>query len=1002
MAALAVGLALPGGLAAQSGTVQGSVVDATTLQPLIGAQVQIGGTNLGTLTNAQGRYQVLNVPAGNRSVRVSLIGYGFGSQPVMVVAEETATADFRLEQSAVEIEGLIVTATGQEQRLREIGNSVSTINTDDLELAPIQNLSEMLLARAPGVIVQPTSGSTGTGSRIRIRGASSVSLSGTPLLIVDGIRVNNEVEDTGLFTGGIETTRWDDLNPEDIESIEILKGPAASALYGTAAANGVIQITTKTGRGGRTQIRAYAEGSSMALPSGTIPDNFRAFGFRSDLGRVAECSLVELTQSTCTGVDTVYSYNPLVDAPGTPLRDGSQTRLGVNVSGGSSDGAVTFYFSGENQDATGVTRDNSLTRQSFRANASGAVNERIRISASTNFINSYTQLPQEGNTGSGAYLNALYGADPQPANIERGGGFRFPYTAENVGGWKNEEELRRFVGSTTVDWRPTSWIQVNGVVGIDQVNRYEQSTIARGGLATGFFEEGLREQYRTQARDFTSNLNTNFTYGVTEAIGANTSLGVQYNAEEDDFTYVAGSGLAPGTLTAGTPIGVDEDLGRTKLFGVLGSQQISLNDRLFLTLAVRGDQDSAFGENIGFVTYPALSGSWVVADEPWFRDNPVFSTFRLRAAYGESGQRPERLDAVRTYETKAVAIDGAVTSGFTVENAGNPDLRPEITREYELGADFGFLDDRIAVQVTRFDRVTDDALVARPLPPSVGGPETQFFNLGQVDSDGWEASLQLEPLRTERVAVDFGVNFAANDNRLIELGDSLIPPITFGLQRHTENYPLGGFWAEAYDYSDINGDGMIQFAEVTSRANQDDASTNSSYLGQPLPTRELSFNANVRFLDMFRLSGLLEHKGGHQQYNWGGRLRCADANGSYCETRQVPGTASLEEQARIIARRKLGTSAGYIEDADFWKLREVALTISAPQDWLRQAGVGQDLSITLSGRNLATWTDYTGLDPEGNIPGSLTTDDDPGRYYQADLFTVPPTRQLILRVDVGL
>ncbi|HET9439047.1 MAG TPA: SusC/RagA family TonB-linked outer membrane protein [Longimicrobiales bacterium] len=990
--------------AQQRGTITGRVVDQATNTPLIGAQIVVAGTTMGTVTNQEGRFALTQVPAGERQIRVTHLGYKGATQPVSIAAGATATVDFQLTETVLEIEGVIVTATGQEQRQREIGNSVSRISTAEIAPAPVQTLTNLLQARAAGVVIQQTSGSTGTGSRIRIRGNSSVSLDATPLVIVDGIRVSNEVESTGLFTGGTSTSRWDDINPEQIESIEILKGPAAAALYGTAAANGVVQITTKRGLGGRTEVRAYAEHARREVPSSLIPDNFRARGFRTDLNARGDCSLIEQANGTCTTVDSLYRYNPLLDAANTPLRTGTAGTLGGSIAGGSSDSRATFFIAAENERTDGVMRSNELNRTSLRANVSGLVNEKLRVTANSNFVTSYIQLPQEGNTGSGPWLNALFGGDPSPANVARGDGFRNPYTAENVGWWQNEEELRRFVFSVSADWRPTTWLHIYGVSGVDQNNRFEQGTIPVPGLATGFFAEGLREQFRTQNRELTASLNANINRSLRTNVASTTALGVQYNESRGDWSYGAGSGLAPGTLTAGQALSVQEFFGETKLLGVYGSQMLGINDRLFLTGAIRGDQNSAFGENIGFVVYPALSAAWSILDEPWFPRMDFLSSTRLRAAYGESGQRPGRLSAVRTYQSQAVALDGGITSGFIVSNAGNPDLKPEVSSEFEFGVDLGFLSDRVSVGITRYDKTTRDALIARPLPPSVGGPQSQFFNLGKVENNGWEATVRFEPVRREQLNVRFGVTLAANKNRLIEIGDTTIPPITIGLQRHVEGYPLGGYWAPAYEYADANNDGMLQFNEVTLRAQQDNEEDGLSFIGQPFPKREVGISTNIDFLKWFSLAGVLEHKGGHYIQNWGGRQRCAEATGSYCEARQVPASASLAEQARIIARRNpaVASQAGWVEKADYWKLREVSLTFNAPQSLVDRTRVARSLSISLAGRDLKTWTDYTGIDPESNIPTSVSANDDPGRFFTADLFTVPLPRTFIVRVDLGL
>ncbi|HEY0304550.1 MAG TPA: TonB-dependent receptor, partial [Longimicrobiales bacterium] len=426
-----------------------------------------------------------------------------------------------------------------------------------------------------------------------------------------------------------------------------------------------------------------------------------------------------------------------------------------------------------------------------------------------------------------------------------------------MGWWQNEEELRRFVFSVSADWRPTGWLHINAVSGVDQNNRFEQGTIPVPGLATGLFAEGLREQYRTQNREVTASLNANVSRSLRKNIQSTTALGVQYNESRGDWSYAAGSSLAPGTLTAGQALSVQEFFGETKLLGVYGSQMLGINDRLFLTGAIRGDQNSAFGENIGFVVYPAVSMAWSVKDEPWFPAVRFLSSTRLRAAYGESGQRPGRLSAIRTYQSQAVSLDGSITSGFIVSNAGNPDLRPEVSSELEYGVDLGFLSDRLSVAVTRYDKTTRDALIARPLPPSVGGPQSQFFNLGKVKNSGWETTVRFEPVNREQLSIRFGVTMAMNNNRLVEIGDTTIPPITIGLQRHVEGYPLGGYWAPAFEYADANNDGILQFSEVTLREQQDNEEDGLSFVGQPFPKRELAFSADVHFLRWFRLAGLL-------------------------------------------------------------------------------------------------------------------------------------------------
>jgi TonB-dependent SusC/RagA subfamily outer membrane receptor len=270
---------IPAGMHAQaSGSIAGRVSDQATQQPLVGAQITVIGTAARGTTDAQGNYRIPGVPAGQHQVSATRVGYDTRSQSVTVAAGQTATANFNLSVSAVELGGLIVTATGREQRTRELGNAVSTISTERVELAAVPNMASLIQGRSSGVTVMQSGGTTGAGARVRIRGSNSVSLSNEPLLIIDGVRANNAAESFTIGTGGQTPSRLNDINPEDIETIEILKGPAAAAMYGTAAANGVIQVTTKRGRSGRARWSAYTEQGTIIEPT-NYADNVAEIGF---------------------------------------------------------------------------------------------------------------------------------------------------------------------------------------------------------------------------------------------------------------------------------------------------------------------------------------------------------------------------------------------------------------------------------------------------------------------------------------------------------------------------------------------------------------------------------------------------------------------------------------------------------------------------------------------------------------------------------------------------
>lgn len=988
------------------GSVTGTVVSSSGQQPLAGATVTVAGTQLTAVTGQNGTYRIASVPAGPQSITASFLGYSARTQRVTVAADQPTTVNLTLEPSALELSALVVTATGTEQRKRELGNTVATIRTADVPMAQVEDFSQLLSSRAAGVTVQSNGGTLGGGSRIAIRGLSSISGSSTPLFVIDGIRYDNTTESTGLFTGGEATSRLNDINPEEIETLEILKGPAASALYGTAAANGVVQITTKRGRAGRTQMRGWAQVTTHRYNEDLIPANYYGASLKPDGTFLRRCSYVDRAYFKNCGAghalmpDTVYKYNPLLDDPNSTLDNGYVHEIGASLSGGSDNGSITYFLSAQREAGDGALPDNTLDRNSFRANVSSQPWSTLRLTASTSFTDSYIELPQNGNSGAGGIFYFALRGNPRPEFVESGGvlasGFRF----DELSFWDNEEDTRRFTGSVKAQWTPASWLQVNATAGSDSYDRFERSFAPPVNARGVGFQTGLREQYRVTSTEVSGLLDGTMTHQLGSAVSSSTSAGVSYNASGSNYTFGVAYDITPGVKAGTRPGAIDETGSETRLFGIYARQQLGLNDRLFVTASVRGDQATELGANIGFVTYPSLSASWVLLEEPWFPRPAALSALRVRTAYGESGLRPGRLNALQTYNSQAAAIgtSGAVVPGFILSNAGNPDLSVERVREWEFGGDVGFFDDRVAAELTHYRKNTRDALVRRPLPPSLGGPSAQYFNLGSVSNQGWEATLRTDLLRGERFGLNLGVNFATNRNELLSYGDSTIPPIVIeGAQRYVEGYPLGGYWQPNYTYADTDNDGLIERGEVRLVEEQDDPRSGSSYQGTPYPTRQLSFSADARLFNNFRLGALLDHRSGHKLFNLTRQTRIF---GSIGEEVSVPGAMTLEAQAGTLACVEFSACQIYMEDAAFWKLRELSLGWSAPSSMRRVLGGAEALSITVAARNLMTWTDYSGMDPEVNSPGVASFSEDPGRAYVADVFGAPAPRQFTVRVDV--
>jgi TonB-linked SusC/RagA family outer membrane protein len=1009
LSALLVALAaLPASLFAQGGgTITGRVTGADSGQPIASATVAVEGSSLRAVTDAQGRYTIRSVPAGSYTVSASTLGRESARRAAVVAVNQTVTLDFTLASRAIALEGIVASATGEQQRTREVGNAVAKIDlAEDVPLAATNDLAQVLQGRAAGVTVLSPGGTTGSGARIRIRGSNSVSLANDPLLIIDGVRADNGTG-SAIGVGGQTPNRLNDINPEDIENIEVLKGPAASALYGTAAANGVILVTTRKGRAGATRWAFYTEQGQLTDPN-EYPTNYLGYCTY----RVGAANQLVTAGSNCLGRnfirnaptngpatrDSVTSFNVL-ESGISPISDGSRRKYGFSVNGGTD--RATYYLSGDFENEIGVYDNiNELDRYNFRANLRGQLRENLDVSVNTGYITSNLTLPQNDNNNLGIISSAFAGFGRETPDAAGRGPFGF-FTIDQLQALSVEQDVGRLISSATANYRPLSWLSFNSTIGMDLLQRHDGQTLLPGVITTGSNFEGNRASARTNISTFTFTANGTANYGISENLTSQTSIGTQFDQAILRQTIAQGRGL-PAACTSlncvATGFAVDEANSDIRTVGAYIQQQFALNDRLFVTGSLRGDDNSAFGADFGFIVYPAVSLSWVVAEEPWFPQVDFLSTLRLRTAYGQSGLRPGFRQAETFESPLAATVGGVSVPGTTIGGVGNPNLKPERSREVEVGFDLGLLDERIGLEVTYYNKRSSDALVSRVLAPSLGVSGLgQLINVGEVSNKGLEGTLNLRLIRAANVEWDTHITATRTKNRLEVLGldpftGARIQPIIFGLsgntQRMQQGFPLGAYFQVPYTFADANNDGIIGVNEVT-------MGDSAQFLGNPFPTREMSFQSNLTVWKIFRLSGLLDYRGGFNQYNATEQFRCTSFNNCEAGYAGFEGiNAPLDQQAAIVASQTFGSQAGYIEKADFVKLREVALTIGLPENLARRLR-SQGISLTLAGRNLKTWTDYSGIDPEINFNGSGS------QFSTAEFLTQPPVRYYTARIDVN-
>lgn len=1009
-----------GGGGANSATITGRVVDRSTQQPVAGATVRIIGTSRAAQTSEQGVYRLTNAPAGSVTVQAIRLGYAASSRPVTVVAAQTATLDFTLETAATQLDVVQVTATGQEQSRRESGVSTATISVpDQVPQAAVTNLQTVLSSRAAGVTVQEESGTTGAGARIRIRGSNSVSLPNDPLIIVDGVRVNNNTAATSIGVGGQVTSRLNDMNPEEIDNIEVIRGPAAAALYGTAAANGVIQITTKRGRAGRTKWNARSEYGSVREVT-NYPANFNQLDLSSFApDTVYPCTLDFQIRGICNA-EKLASFNPLMD--NSPFTTGWRERFGLDASGGSD--AAQYFVGGDYSREQGVYAINRQRQISLRGNLHGQLRDNVDVSVQTGYVQTRLRTPQNDNNVRGIIPGGLLGCAFRDCNVspkfpQGMGGYQFD-TPADIMGINTQNNTDRFTGSVRTTYQPLTWLSAIGTAGIDFANRLDQEVIppASAGVPTsGFADDNVGKRTSNPFQDFvyTANASATATFNPRPTLRSATQVGVQFNDEITRATFAFGQNLLAGTGSLGGAtalFAVGETNVENKTVGGLISEQLSWREKLFVTGALRGDKNSAFGQDFRKVIYPAAQASWVIGEEGFFPRQDYVSSLRLRTAYGESGQRPAFRTAVRFLTPAAVGIrqpgnTSENVPGFFVGGIGNQALKPELSKEWEIGFDMGFLRDRIGTEVTYYSKKTQDAIIARQIPLSEGEATTRLENIGKVKNAGLEYSVNANIYDSRTISASLLVAGSRTENKLLALGEG-IPPIIFGadnVQRHQVGLPLGAYFTTPIaSYKDLNGDGIISRTNcptVNGFANPQSGpgnplpacevtlgNANGVYLGTPFPRSEVSFTPQIVVMKQVTVRALFDHRGGQKLLNFTERFRCVSFGNCLAANDK---SAPLADQARYVAGL-MGSDAGYIEDASFTKFRELSVGIGIPQRYLARTGF-TGATLTLAGRNLKTWTNYTGLDPEINENGGLNFSTD-------EFLTQPHVRYYTVRIDV--
>jgi TonB-linked SusC/RagA family outer membrane protein len=939
---------------AQGGTIVGQVTDASTRQAIVGALVRIEGTSLAANTDRDGRYRIADVPPGPHTLVARRIGYVPGRQTLTASAGLSNTADFLLQAAATSLDQVVITGTAAEQSRREIGNAVSTINaSDELSKSEAPNLTSLLNARASGVSIAQTTGRLGSGPNIQIRGVSSLGLTNSPLIYIDGVRVNNTTgggpQGTGFGSQNSQIAgRLNDISADEIESIQIIKGPAAATIYGTEAANGVIQITTKKGSGTKPQV-------NLQIQDGSIY-------FRDAEGRVPTNYLKDAS-------GTIIAYNGVAAEKtlGTPIfKTGQARQYNLSLSGGT--GLASYYLSTNYENDLGVEPNNSLRNVSAHGNLDLALSRTLDVGTSLNFVQANNHLGADG--GLSAMLGATF-AHPLLFSKPGAAGFypnvppQFPQTL-----YDNSDGINRFTGSVTMHHRPTGWFSQRAIVGIDytgedsrQLEKFAPADLAPFALAA---PAGQITQSLISATLATADYAGTATFHLSHALTSSSSIGGQFYRTETSQSVLGGMNFpGPGVdLVSATaiPIATQQIQTINTTIGGYGQEEFSLNNRFFLTGALRVDNNSAFGEKFKLITYPKVSASWVINEEPFWHFG-LINTLKLRAAYGESGRAPAAFTALRTY-TPVQGPGGS--NAFTAGSFGNLNLKPERGKETEVGFE-SQLFNRLSLDFTYYNKHTFDEIVAQPIAPSSGFFGNQFQNLGRVDNHGIELQAILPLITARALSWDISANFATAQNKIVSLGGLPSLVTTTGQFNVVGNPILSYFSKRVISATQDATTGAVTNVLCDGGPGKPGIACASApfvFIGTPTPTRIGSIANTVTVFGRLRLYALVDWRGGNKLRNANELLRCAGALGAaLCDVNFNPKkySAAYVAESNLVNAFVFNAQDQFIQDASFVKLREVSATYILPERLL--PGIRRT-SITLSARELGLWTNYGGPDPE--------------------------------------
>ncbi len=948
---------------AQRYTLRGVITDARSKEPLPGAVVKLSGTTQGTSTDINGAYTLnLSVAEGSHPILITYTGYKPITRTVLL-NQSTVTLNVELSEDALNLDEVVVTGTTVATSKKQLGNAISTVSAKELEGGAATSIDQALAGKVSGAQISQNSGNPAGGISVRLRGNSTISGSSDPLYIVDGVIINNSSAEL-IDLGGYSQNRLVDINPADIDRIEIIKGAAGAAIYGSRASNGVVQIFTKKGKSGK--------------PVVSFSTQFRSNSLRKK---------VEINEYPFRFANTIASDLTQIPVERYDLQDeifevAYGTENNISVSGGTDN--TQYYLSGGYLGNQGIIKNTDFQRGTTRLRLDQRFNNIISASMGASYtFSGSSEIPNGGiNSAYGALTGFIFGNNfinpyPDPNSGVYPSlaptGLRRTNPLEAINRFDFTQQTSRFIGDLKLNVEPLPNLSINYTLGFDNSTQMATGYIPIGNTSpehnAGFARKGDRINTLLN-----NDLNASYRGKLGTWLESTTSAGATAQTERVNSAIITGTQLSPVSQVAssGASITTSDNRSTINILGFYVQQTFGIMNKLYLTGAVRNDVSSSFGEENRWQLYPKFSGAYILSEEEFWKNSSlanVMPSFKLRASYGQSGN----LTAIGAYDRfsnyNSVSLPGLPGVSAPAQY-GNPDIKPERQTEKEIGLDVSFLKGRLGLEVSYYDKAVQDLLLPVTLRPSTGYL-TQFQNIGNMVNKGFELMLRAVPVESSNFKWNSTIIFSKNKNEVTDIPGGVVTfPGGFGQVAAVNGYPLGAFYASAFARTP-SGDLLLTPAGFPQRelagrnaAGQPTGAPVTRVIGDPNPNWTGSFTNEFSVGKNLSLRMQWDASYGNDVFNFTRRVGDRDLYG---------GLKGYEAELRGEVPK--GTSAAlfsimenWIEDGSYLKFRELSLSYD-----LRTAFLNNNpLRITVSGRNLLSIDDYKGWDPETNAAGQST------------------------------